>query len=120
MDNPRDTLVTLTRIIQSLYYAPAGRYIKRKCRQRAQYYSSCGNIGYTTLEKTEEAIKNGKSRVTGNIGYTMLEKTEGAIMNGQSRNTGNIGYTMLGKNKGAIKNGQSRVTGNINILGTQR
>jgi hypothetical protein len=67
MDNPRDTLVTLTRIIQSLYYAPAGRYIKRKCRQRAQYYSSCGNIGYTTLEKTEEAIKNGKSRVTGNI-----------------------------------------------------
>jgi hypothetical protein len=43
-----------------------------------------GNIGCTTLEKTEGVIKNGQSRVTDNIGYTMLEKTEGEIKNGQS------------------------------------
>ena len=43
-----------------------------------------GNIGCTTLEKTEGVIKNGQSRVTGNIGYTTLEKTEGVIKNGQS------------------------------------
>jgi hypothetical protein len=30
----------LTRIIQSLYYSPASRLIQRKCRKRAQYYSS--------------------------------------------------------------------------------
>ena len=41
------TITKLTRIIQSLYYAPAGRYInlvQRQCRQRAQYYSSYNKV----------------------------------------------------------------------------
>jgi cytoskeletal protein CcmA (bactofilin family) len=71
------------------------------------------NIVYPMLPVTLDCpifigvIKNGQSRVTGNIGCTTLEKTEGVIKNGQSRVTDNIGYTTLEKTEGAIKNGQS-------------